>query len=164
MRSANPASPVEQSQFEAAKAAFFLSGGKVDLIDGFKFEPRPARIEPVISEQEIERRAFAEKVREMGRDMGQRDIAAALKVSADKVYQACKRFSISCKSGRGRKSGSSGVFSIDPAVDAPMAERLRAMAEIGVTKGRAEKVLGIGSHRMSRLIETYGIEFKRTRS
>jgi len=157
MNQYNDTRQVYRSELAAATDAFFRSGGKIEHLAPPTFEPRPSRTEPVISPEELEYRAFVEKVREMGKTMNKTKIVQALGVTDHQVYTVCKQHGIICKPLRNNGSGHGCV---DPKLDAPLVERLRALAEIGIRKSLARAQIGLTWHVTERLVKTYGIEFK----
>jgi ribosomal protein S24E len=154
---------MDRSSLAAAQEAFLRSGGKIDVLQTFEFKPLPPRIEPQLTQEEIELRQMADQIRTLSVTMIKLDLAKHLGISQDRVTKICKQFGINLKSGAGRASGKKGVYIIDPEDDAKLVERLRAMAEIGVSKRQAGAHLKIGWHKMTRLVDTYQIRFKGTR-
>lgn len=163
MNQYNDIRSADRSDLAAAQAAFFASGGRVEPLESFEFKPRPSRIEPTISQAERDRRAFVEKVRELAATMTKAEIVQALDVTDYKVYQTCQLHGITYQSHRGNKnrtrSAGSGHGGIDIEADTRMAERIRALAEVGLRKSQARNKVGLGWHVMERLVNTYSIEF-----
>jgi hypothetical protein len=161
MNQYNDIRQVDRSALAAAQAAFFRSGGKVEEIEAYQDQPKPPRIEPLISQEERDRRAFVEQVREMGKTMSKTQMVMRLGVSLDRINRTCRDNGIKCVSGTGKNQKSRGSCVIDPVEDAKLAERLKALAGVGIKKTLAANHIGIGHHKAKRLIATYGIEFKK---
>jgi hypothetical protein len=165
MNQYNDTRSVDRSALAAAQAAFFNSGGKVEEIEAYQDQPKPPRIEPLISQEERDRRAFVEQVREMGKTMSKTQIVQALGTTEHQVYQTCKLHGIVCQSHRGKtprsKTGGSGHGGIDVEADMRMVERIKALAEVGLRKSRARAQVGLCWGVMERLVKTYGIEFSK---
>jgi hypothetical protein len=154
---------IERSNLAAAQEAFLRSGGKIEPLESFTFEPRPKRIEPIIPQEELDRRAFVEQVREMGKTMSKVQIVQALGTTEHQVYQTCRTHGIICQSHRGKtprsRTGGSGHGGIDIEADMRMVERIRALAEAGLRKSQVRAQVGLGWHVMERLVNTYCIAF-----
>jgi hypothetical protein len=154
---------IDRSKLAAAQEAFLRSGKKIDELETPEFIPRPKRIEPQLTQEEIELRQIADQIRTLSETMTKTEMAKHLVISQDRVTKICKQFGINLKSGAGRASGKKGVYIIDPEEDKALVERLRAMAETGVSKRQAGAHLKIGWHKMTRLVDTFQIRFKGTR-
>lgn len=165
MNQYNDIRSTDRSALAAAQAAFFRSGGKVEELEAYQDQPKPPRIEPVISKEERERRAFIEKVRELAATMSKIQIIQALGTTEHQVNQACKVHGIICQSHRGKaprsKTGGSGHGGIDVEADMRMVERIKALAEVGLRKSKVRAQVGLGWAVMERLVTTYGIEFSK---
>ncbi|MBI6944068.1 hypothetical protein JET76_22310 [Pseudomonas putida] len=154
---------------EAAKAAFFASGGQLVVLEGFTYRPLPQRKHPdpkprpkVKLEQsphgtrQERAQARAEKVAEMAKTMTCREAAEILKVAPDMLWSMAKRYGFSfVQAAKGRIV----VKEYDDAKDAKLAERIKAMRDIGVSRNQAILHLQIGHTTMSRIIKKFGIEF-----
>lgn len=154
---------MDRSTLAAAQEAFLRSGGKIDVLQTFEFKPLPPRIEPRLTQEEIELRQMADQIRTLSATMIKLDLAKHLGISQDRITKICKQFGINLKSGIGRTAGKKGLYIINPEEDKKMAERLRALAEIGVTRKKAMAQCSIGQFRLSRLIQAYGIKFRESR-
>ncbi|PIK75009.1 hypothetical protein [Pseudomonas sp. 382] len=154
---------------EAAKAAFFSSGGRIIVLDGYQYVPLPQRKHPdpkprakVKLEQSSQgtrqerAQALAEKVAEMAKTMTCREAAEILKVAPDMLWSMAKRYGFSfVPAAKGRVI----VKEYDDDKDAKLAERIKAMRDIGVSRNQAILHLQIGHTTMSRIIKKFGIEF-----
>lgn len=149
-----------QASLEAAKAEFFRHGGKVDVIGSeFRYVPIPTRKEPSLSKEEIKQRALAEKVRALAPEMNRAEIQQELGISYERVAAICRKFSITPKQAAGMHPNSRKVTRYDPEADRLVVERIKALAEIGLSKSKAITQIGMGADRMNRLIDLHGIVF-----
>lgn len=149
-----------QASLEAAKAVFFRHGGKVDVIGSeFRYVPIPTRKEPSLSKEEIKQRALADKIRALAPEMNRAEIQKELGISYERVAAICRKFSITPKQAAGMHPNSRKVTRYDPEADRLMVERIKALAEIGLSKSKAITQIGMGAERMNRLIDLHGIVF-----
>ena len=149
-----------QASLEAAKAEFFRHGGKVDVIGSeFRYVPMPTRKEPSLSKEEIKQRALAEQIRALAPSMNRTEIQKELGISYERVANLCRKFGITPKQAAGMHPNSRKVTRYDPEADRLVVERIKALAEVGVSKSKAIAQIGMGSDRMNRLIDLHGIVF-----
>lgn len=149
-----------QESIDAAKSEFFRHGGKVDVIGSeFRYVPIPTRKEPSLSKEEIRQRALAEKIRELAPTMNRAEIQKELGISYERVASLCRKFGITPKQAAGMHPNSRKVTRYDPEADRLMVERIKALAEVGISKSKAIAQIGMGADRMNRLIDQYGIVF-----
>lgn len=150
---------MDRSTLAAAQEAFLRSGKKIEELQSFEFKPLPPRIEPQLTQEEIELRQMADQIRTLSATMFKLEMSKTLGISQDRIQKICKQFGINLRNGAGRKPNSKGAYTIDPAEDKRLVERLSALAEIGVTKHKARAQVDIGWHKLQRLIEQYKIPF-----
>lgn len=150
---------MDRSTLAAAQEAFLRSGGMIDVLQTFEFKPLPPRIEPRLTQEEIELRQMADQIRTLSETMFKLEMSKTLGISQDRIQKICKQFGIKLRNGAGRKPSSKGVYAIDPEQDKRLVARLSALAEIGVTKHKARAQVDIGWHKLQRLIEQYQIPF-----
>ena len=149
-----------QASLEAAKAEFFRHGGKVDVIGSeFRYVPIPSRKEQSLSKEEIKQRALAEKIRALALEMNRAEIQNELGISYERLAGICRKFGITPKKAAGMNPNSHKVTRCDPEADRAMVERIKALAEIGLSKSKAISQIGMGADRMNRLIDLHGIVF-----
>jgi len=149
-----------QSSLDLAKKEFFRHGGKVEVIGSeFRYVPMPSRKEPSLSKEEIKQRALAEKVRALAPEMNRAEIQKELGISYERVAAICRKFSITPKQAAGMHPNSRKVTRYDPEAARLVVERIKALAEIGISKSKAIAQIGMGADRMNRLIDQYGIVF-----
>jgi DNA-binding Xre family transcriptional regulator len=149
----------ERSNLAAAQEAFLRSGGKIDVLQTFEFKPLPPRIEPQLTQEEIELRQMADQIRTLSATMFKLEMSKTMGISQDRIQKICKQFGIKLSNGSGRKPNSKGAYTIDPEEDKRLVERLRALAEVGVTKHKARAQVDIGWHKLQRLVEQYKLPF-----
>ena len=149
-----------QASLEASKAEFFRHGGKVEVIGSeFRYVPMPSRKEPSLSKEEIKQRELAEKIRALAPEMNRAEIQKELGISYERVASLCRKFGITPKQAAGMHPNSRKVTRYDPEADRLMVERIKALAEVGISKSKAIAQIGMGAARMNRLIDQYGIVF-----
>lgn len=149
-----------QASLEAAKAEFFRHGGKVEVIGSeFRYVPMPSRKEPSLSKEEIKQRALAEQIRALAPEMNRAEIQKELGISYERVASLCRKFGITPKQAAGMHPNSRKVTRYDPEADRLMVERIKSLAEVGISKSKAIAQIGMGADRMNRLIDQYGIVF-----
>ena len=153
-------SQARQVEIESAKKKFLRYGGTIELIDSaFRAEPRPTRKEPSLSKEEINQRALAEKIRALAPEMNRAEIQKELGISYERVAAICRKFSITPKQAAGMHPNSRKVTRYDLEADRLVVDRIKALAEIGISKSKAIAQIGMGADRMNRLIDQYGIVF-----
>lgn len=153
-------SQARQVDLDSAKKKFLRSGGTIEIIDSaFRSEPRPARKEPSLSKEEIKQRALAEQIRALAPSMNRTEIQKELGISYERVANLCRKFGITPKQAAGMHPNSRKVTRYDPEADRLVVERIKALAEVGVSKSKAIAQIGMGSDRMNRLIDLHGIVF-----
>ena len=153
-------SQARQVEIESAKKKFIRSGGTIEIIDSaFRAEPRPTRKEPSLSKEEIRQRELAEKIRALAPEMNRAEIQKELGISYERVAAICRKFSITPKQAAGMHPNSRKVTRYDPEADRLVVERIKALAEIGISKSKAIAKIGMGADRMNRLIDQHGIVF-----
>ena len=147
---------IDRSTLASAQEAFLRSGGKIDVLQTFEFKPLPPRIEPRLTQEEIELRQMADQIRTLSETMTKTEMAQHMGVSQDRITKVCKLSGIQLRNGAGRNPGSRQT---NPAEDKVLVERIKALAQIGLTKLKVRNQIGIGWHRMDRLVNTYRIAF-----
>jgi DNA-binding HxlR family transcriptional regulator len=147
---------MDRSTLASAQDAFLRSGGKIDVLQTFEFKPLPPRIEPQLTQEEIELRQMADQIRTLSETMTKTEMAKHMGVSQDRITKVCKLSGIQLRNGAGRNPGSRQV---NPIEDKVLVERIKSLAQIGLGKKKAQAHLGIGWHKMDRLVNTYRITF-----
>lgn len=152
---------------EAAKAAFFSSGGRIIVLEGFQYvpfrqrhhpEPKPKekREAPKRLTNQESAQSRADMIAEMAKTMTCSEAAKKLDVTTDSLYSMAKRYGFSfVMAPRFRPTEPK----YDEEADAKLAERITALRDVGVSKNQAIKHLAIGHSTMSRIIKKFGIEF-----
>ena len=147
---------IDRSTLAAAQEAFLRSGKKIDELETPEFIPRPKRIEPQLTQEEIELRQLADQIRTLSETMTKTEMARHMGISQDRITKICKLSGISLRNGAGRNPGSRHA---KPGEDKALVERINALAQIGLSKLKVRNQIGIGWHRMDRLVNTYRIAF-----
>ena len=147
---------MDRSTLAAAQEAFLRSGKKIEELETPEFIPRPKRIEPQLTQEEIELRQMADQIRTLSETMTKTEMAKHMGISQDRITKVCKLSGISLRNGAGRNPGSRHA---KPGEDKALVERINALAQIGLSKLKVRNQIGIGWHRMDRLVNTYRISF-----
>lgn len=147
---------MDRSTLAAAQEAFLRSGKKIEELETPEFKPRPERIEPRLTQEEIELRQTADQIRTLSATMFKLEMSKTLGISQDRIQKICKQFGINLRNGIGKSPGSSNA---NPAEDKVLVERIRALAQIGLGKHKVQAQVGIGRDRMAKLVKTYRIAF-----
>ncbi|TCT82904.1 hypothetical protein [Pseudomonas sp. LP_4_YM] len=156
---------------EAAKAAFFASGGQLVVLEGFTYQPLPQRKHPEPcrkkrkgpppiqngTRQEVAM-ARADMVAKMAESMTCREASLELKVSQSSLWDMAKRY------GFKFVQGNRGKHTETPEAedrDAKLAERIQALRDAGLSRYAAALKLEIGHAKLKRLTEKFDIDFPR---
>lgn len=154
---------------EAAKAAFFASGGQLVVLEGFTYRPLPQRKHPEPAPKkrrgpppvqhgtrQEKARARADMVAKMAETMTCREAAQELKVSQSSLWDMAKRYGFAFAPGnRGKHTETPDM----EARDAKLAERVQALRDAGLSRNSASMKLEIGHSTMSRIIKKFSIDF-----
>ena len=154
---------------EAAKAAFFASGGQLVVLEGFQYRPLPARKHPAPSKhkrrglpavqngtRQEKAKARADAVAELAATMTWRQASEHLNVPQPTLWDIAKR----------------NGFTFIPAIkgkhlpkpddeerDARLAQRIQALRDEGLSRHRATITLEIGHTTMTRIIRKFDIDY-----
>lgn len=168
-----------QAELEAAKAAFFASGGTITTGQPFEYVPRPAS-KPTVSEQkqsrqrireqnyakqrasEEARQAVEDQIRKLAETMTHRQACDVTGLSYTTLYRIASAAGIRFQPDPRRAKGKREY--IDPAVDAKLCERLTALRDIGLNRHQVATQLQISAERLKRLITTYSIDFPKAKT
>lgn len=144
---------------EAAKAAFFASGGQLIVLEGFQYvpfrqrhhpEPKPKRAKPVKQEPGGERKRNAKartaQIAELAKTMTCGEVAKLLGETKTALWGVAAR-------GGFRFSRPSNQD------DRDLAEKIIALRDAGKSRCGAAVDLGIGKCRLLRIIEAFDIDF-----
>ncbi|WP_252088778.1 hypothetical protein [Pseudomonas sp. MWU13-3659] len=156
---------------EAAKAAFFASGGQLVVLDSFTYqplpqrkhpEPKPKRAKPAKQEPGGERKSRAkartDQIEELAKTMTCAEVAKLLGETKTALWGVAARggfrFFSPPKSARPAK-----VKAEQSQEDRDLADRILALRDAGKSRCRATIELGIGNCRLVRIIDEFGIDF-----
>jgi hypothetical protein len=157
-----------QARLEAAQAAFFQSGGKVEEVAGFEFRPKPPRKHPEPGEKKPkgihQRGARLERskqrsalIAEMAKTMTCREVSAAVGMAQTTLWTMAQREEFKfLPDTMGKPNARSD--------DAKLIERITALRDVGLTRHQVEKQMGIGSGTLRRIIDDYDIDFPKFRN
>lgn len=155
-----------QAELEAAKAAFFLSGGIVTEIEGYSYKPLPFRHHPEPTQKATKgvqhgvRQELCGKraamVANMAKTMTCREVSQALGVSQNTLWSMAQREDFQfLAGGRGKRT----TPYTDAAADAKLAERIIELRDTGLSRHQVEKQIGIGNGTLVRIIKAFQIDF-----
>lgn len=159
-----------QARLEAAKAAFFNSGGRVIELVPFQYKPPPLRKHPApgrkISNhaQHGQRQARAieraTQVSEMAKTMTCREISQALDIPQSTLWTMSEREDFQfAKGAKGKRLDTCP----DESTDARLAERITALRDAGLSRWQVERKVGIGNKTLVRITEAFNIDFPKRR-
>ena len=148
---------------EAAQAAFFASGGRIVVLEGFEYVPLPARKEPPKSK----RRGVQKGTRQMSYAARVAEISKAAETMT--CTEAAEHFGISAStlSSMAIREDFSFVVSsrrrktpyIDPDADAALAAKIRRCMAYGMSRNKARTHLGISEGKLLRIIYEFSIDY-----
>lgn len=152
-----------QAELEAAKAAFFMSGNKIQVLEPFKFKPRDPRkdIDSPLSKSGprgkfkrtseshfIRRLAYVDTIRELAKTMTIDQAMAATGKSESAMRRAAHEGGFTFKSKV-----------VDRERDLKLIERLAALRDAGVSRIAACRKVGISDTLLNRLVLDYDFSF-----
>ncbi|MGN7901429.1 hypothetical protein ACTJJT_00970 [Pseudomonas sp. 22373] len=156
---------------EAAKAAFFASGGQLVVLEGFEYvpfrqrkhpEPKPKRPKPVKQERGGERKSRAKartaQVEELAKTMTCGEVAKLLGETKTALWGVAARggfrFFSPPKPARPEK-----VKAEPSQEDRDLADKIIALRDSGMSRWGVTLELGIGNCRFTRILATFDIDF-----
>jgi len=156
-----------QARLEAAQAAFFQSGGKVEEVAGFEFRPKPPRKHPEPGEKKprgtnggARQSKYSERaaiIQEMAKTMTCREVSVAVGLAQTTLWSISQREEFKfVPDAMGKPNARSD--------DAKLIERITALRDVGLTLHQVEKQMGIGSGTLRRIIDDYDIDFPKFRN
>lgn len=161
---------------EAAKAAFFASGGQLVVLDGFTYrplpqrkhpEPKPKRAKPGSSKsehpQQSRAKARAAQIAELARTMSCGEVAKLLGVTKSALWGVAAREGFKFFKPP-RQAQPVRDVAAQEAADRKFAERIIALRDAGMSRCRVTAELGIGNRKLERIIAAFEIDFPLKRS
>ena len=156
---------------EAAKAAFFASGGQLVVLEGFTYrplpqrkhpEPKPKRLKPASPAkehpQQTRAKARAAQVSELAKTMTCGEVAKLLGETKGALWGVAAREGFRfCKPPRQVQPVRAAAA--QEAADRDLAERIIALRDEGMSRCRATAVLGIGNRKLERILAAFEISF-----
>lgn len=156
---------------EAAKAAFFSSGGRIIVLEGFQYvpfrerhhpEPKPKRVKPVKQERGGERKSRAKartaQVEELAKTMTCGEVAKLLGETKTALWGVAARggfrFFSPPKPARPEK-----VKAEPSQEDRDLADKIIALRDSGMSRWGVTLELGIGNCRFARILAAFDIDF-----
>ncbi|CAG8863106.1 hypothetical protein PS627_00042 [Pseudomonas fluorescens] len=154
-----------QAHLEAAKVAFFASGGRVDVIETNFHEPRPARTEaPVASPALVFRSGNWSRMRELAKAMSKDQTALATGLTRRQLTQLEKdggftfRLTPSeIRMAEGVKQRLAAVEAAKERRDRLLAERITALRAIGLTSRQIARQMKVSESGMNKIMQRTGI-------
>lgn len=152
-----------QAELEAAKAAFFMSGNKVQVLESYRFQPRrprkdlggqhgkrAARPQPkrTYEDQFAQRKAFVDTIRELAKTMTIDQAMGATGKSESAMRRAAHEGGFTFKSKI-----------VDRERDLKLIELLAALRDAGVSRIAACRKVGISDTLLNRLVLDYDFNF-----
>lgn len=156
---------------EAAKAAFFSSGGRIIVLEGFQYvpfrqrhhpEPKPKQVKPVKKERGGERKSRAKartaQVEELAKTMTCGEVAKLLGETKTALWGVAARggfrFFSPPKPARPEK-----VKAEPSQEDRDLADKIIALRDSGMSRWGVTLELGIGNCRFARILAAFDIDF-----
>lgn len=154
-----------QAQLEAAKVAFFSSGGRVDVIETKFYEPRPARIEaPVASPALVFRSGNWSRMREMAKTMSKDQTILVTGLTRRQLTQLEKDGGFTFRLTPSEMRVAEGVKQRLAAVEAAkeqrdrlLAERIAALRAIGLTSRQIARQLKVSESGLNKIMQRTGL-------
>lgn len=162
-----------QSDLEAAKAAFYASGGQPVVLDSFRFAPRPLRKDVSVEKSQriaprrkpdqaidaaAQRRAHVERIRQLAATMCYREAIAETGMSHSALYRASQEGDFRFQPDPTVKLFG-GVKDHNPERDGKLCERFAALRDAGVSRKKACKHIGVSPGVLSRLVSQYDFSY-----
>lgn len=162
-----------QSELEAAKAAFFASGGQAVVVDSFRLAPRPLRKDVSVERSQriaprrkpdqaidaaAKRRAHVERIRQLAATMCYREAIAETGMSHSALYLAARDGDFKFQPDPTVKLFG-GVKDHNPERDGKLCERFAALRDAGLSRKKACKHIGVSPGVLSRLIAQYDFSY-----
>lgn len=153
---------------EAAKAAFFASGGSIIVLDGFQYVPhRPHRdIEVVratppkpISKKAVKRQEQLAMLRELAKTMTYAQAVKHTGLAQTTLYRAATDGGFAFQPDPRRTQGQLARVYADPAVDKALAEQIAELRDAGLNRTQAKAKLNISDSKFCRVIHLFGVDY-----
>ncbi|WP_342649134.1 hypothetical protein [Pseudomonas sp. REB1044] len=153
---------------EAAKAAFFASGGSIIVLEGYHYTPhRPHRdIEkvqaaaprPECAKKKRRQEQLAE-LRTLAETMTYAQARAHTGLSQSALYQATRDGGFSFQPEPRRERAPAARTYTDPAADRALAKQITALRDEGLNRHQAKAKLGISDRKFCRVIHLFSVDY-----
>lgn len=156
---------------EAAKAAFFASGGHPVVLEGFTYRPFPQRKHPepkkkrpkaiarqAESTQRSRAKARAAKVADLAKTMSCGEVAALLGETKGALWGLAAREGFKFFSAP-KASKPEKLTADQELADRLLADQIIALRDTGASRCRVTAQLGIGNRKLQRIIAAFEIDF-----
>ena len=155
-----------QASLEQAKAAFLAKGGVIEVIAGFVYKPMPdlaprgsaSRVLELAPEQALPA-PDVEHVKGLAASHTIRDVIKLTGLRRGELRSMAQRHGFKFASGKRQMAEWTLNRCVDRDQDARDVERLKAFAQIGVTRSQAAKQIGYSLCKVTRLITQFDIDF-----
>ncbi|WP_236248343.1 hypothetical protein [Pseudomonas mosselii] len=153
---------------EAAKAAFFASGGQLAVFEGSQYVPRrPHRdIEPLRASQEkpsptkaMRRKHQLEDLRELAKTMTYAQAMERTGLAQSTLYRAATEGEFAFQPDPRRGHGEKNRAYADPAADKALAAQIAELRDAGLNRHETKTRLGISDRKFCRVIHLFGVDY-----
>lgn len=156
---------------EAAKAAFFASGGQLVVLEGFTYRPLPQRKHPEPKQkrakpaahksehpQQSRARTRAAQIAELAKTMTCGEVAKLLGETKGALWGVAAREGFRfCKPPRQAQPVRDTAG--QEAADRSLADQIIALRDTGMSRCRVTAQLGIGNRKLARILAAFKISF-----
>lgn len=153
---------------EAAKAAFFSSGGSIIVLDGYQYVPhRPHRdLEVVratppkpINMKALKRKEQLAELSELAKTMTYAQAMAHTGLAQTTLYRAAIEGGFAFQPDPKRTKGQLARVYADPAADKALAAQITELRDAGLNRAQAKAKLGISDRKFCRVIHLFGVDY-----
>lgn len=153
---------------EAAKAAFFSSGGCIAVLDGFQYVPhRPHRdIEQVratqpkpVSQKALKRQQQLDELRVLAATMTYAQAMERTGLAQTTLYRAAVDGGFAFQPDPRRGHGEKNRAYADPTADKALAAQIADLRDAGLNRTQAKAKLGISDRKFCRVIHLFGVDY-----
>lgn len=156
---------------EAAKAAFFSSGGRIIELDGFQYVPhRPHRdIEQVraaqpkpLNPKAIKRQKQLAELRELAKTMTYAQAMEITGLAQTTLYRAAQEGAFAFQPDPRRFHGEKQRVYADPAADRELVSRIAELRDADLNRHEAKIRLGISDRKFCRIIHLFSVDYPKS--
>lgn len=153
---------------EAAKAAFFSSGGSIIVLDGYQYVPhRPHRdIERVravrpkpVPQKAVKRQKQLAELRELAKTMTYAQAMEYTGLAQVTLYRAAMDGGFAFQPDPRRCRGEKNRTYANPEADKALAAQIAELRDAGLNRAEAKAKLGISDRKFCRVIHLFGVDY-----